>query len=319
MPGLGSEHGFRHEALLYSGDHEFVDRTVAFIRDGLADGDAVLTVVDARKIERLRAALGRDAAPVEFADMAGVGRNPALIIQVWRDFVSANAASGRRVRGIGEPISPARSQAALFECHVHESLLNLAVDPDTDFWLLCPYDTATLPGACIGEAIGAHPFVSEHGACRKNEGMTADYSRYFGAPLRPPVGPVQSVEFDRDSLQTLRRFVAATASAAGVDSERVAGLAVSVSEIATNAIVHGKGCGRAVLWSEGQEVLCEIQGPGRITDPLVGRIRPCAGQVNGYGLWLANQFCDLVQIRSTDSGTTVRLHVHRNGRASALS
>jgi anti-sigma regulatory factor (Ser/Thr protein kinase) len=29
----------------------------------------------------------------------------------------------------------------------------------------------------------------------------------------------------------------------------------------------------------------------------------------GYGLWLANQVCDLVQVRSSPAGTTVRLHV----------
>jgi hypothetical protein len=27
------------------------------------------------------------------------------------------------------------------------------------------------------------------------------------------------------------------------------------------------------------------------------------------GIWIANQVCDLVQVRSTASGTTVRLHL----------
>jgi anti-sigma regulatory factor (Ser/Thr protein kinase) len=41
---------------------------------------------------------------------------------------------------------------------------------------------------------------------------------------------------------------------------------------------------------------------------LAGRIRPGPDQSSGFGLWLANQLCDLVQVRSLPSGTVVRLH-----------
>ena len=34
-----------------------------------------------------------------------------------------------------------------------------------------------------------------------------------------------------------------------------------------------------------------------------------AGDATGRGLWLANQLCNLVQIRSSPEGTTVRLHM----------
>ena len=44
------------------------------------------------------------------------------------------------------------------------------------------------------------------------------------------------------------------------------------------------------------------------TEPLVGRERP-AGPAGGYGLWLANQLCDLVQVRSFPAGSVVRLHM----------
>jgi hypothetical protein len=41
----------------------------------------------------------------------------------------------------------------------------------------------------------------------------------------------------------------------------------------------------------------------------VGRTPPSPDQRAGRGLWLANQLCDLVQIRSTEAGTVVRLHM----------
>jgi anti-sigma regulatory factor (Ser/Thr protein kinase) len=52
----------------------------------------------------------------------------------------------------------------------------------------------------------------------------------------------------------------------------------------------------------------EVEDEGLIEEPLVGRIRPDHTQLSGRGLWLANQLCDLVQIRSGMHGTTVRLH-----------
>ena len=72
---------------------------------------------------------------------------------------------------------------------------------------------------------------------------------------------------------------------------------------------HGGGLGRVLLWQEPGELLCEVRDEGRITAPLVGRERPRPGQVGGYGLWLANQVCDLVQVRAYAAGGVVRLHM----------
>ena len=112
-----------------------------------------MTVVAAPKVAAIRDALNGHADRAFFADMAQVGRNPALIIQAWRDFVVEHAASGRAVRGIGEPISADRDQATVVECHIHESLLNMAFRDDPDFWLLCPYDTSSLPAPVVEHAL----------------------------------------------------------------------------------------------------------------------------------------------------------------------
>jgi hypothetical protein len=47
---------------------------------------------------------------------------------------------------------------------------------------------------------------------------------------------------------------------------------------------------------------------GRIADPLAGRATPTLQQTGGRGMWLVNQLCELVQVRSTDHGVTVRVH-----------
>jgi len=83
---------------------------------------------------------------------------------------------------------------------------------------------------------------------------------------------------------------------------------LAVNELATNSIRYGGGRGEMLLWREGQTLLCEIRDEGHITDPLVGRSRPAPEANNGRGLWLANQLCDLVQIRSSPAGSRVRVH-----------
>ena len=106
---MSRDDGFRHDALLYAGEREFVDATTRFVRDGVAADEPVLVVVGAEKIAALQSSLGPDADAVCFADMAGVGGNPARIIPVWRKFVSEHGGEGSPVRGVGEPVYPERS------------------------------------------------------------------------------------------------------------------------------------------------------------------------------------------------------------------
>ena len=94
-----------------------------------------------------------------------------------------------------------------------------------------------------------------------------------------------------------------------LDAERVADLVLAVDEIAANSIRHGEGAGTLRMWCEGGGVICEVRDRGRIVDPLAGRARVDQLAEGGRGLWLANQLCDLVQIRTFAAGTVVRLHM----------
>ena len=58
-----------------------------------------------------------------------------------------------------------------------------------------------------------------------------------------------------------------------------------------------------------EDVVCEVGDAGTISDPLVGRLRPSLDKQGGRGLWIANHFCDLLQIRSSRAGTRVRCRV----------
>jgi anti-sigma regulatory factor (Ser/Thr protein kinase) len=299
--------GFRHEALLYAGDEAFLAAATAFIRDGTATNEPTLVMVPADKIARLRQRLDtRDS--VHFADMRRIGSNPARIIPAWRQFAAEH--DGQRLRGIGEPIWPERAAAELVECQRHESLLNLAFAEAEAFWLLCPYDATALSPDVIDEARRSHPFVLVGD-------RSADSTEYHGLevlmvpfddPLPEPPAHSEGLPFGPGQLSAVRRFVSQRAAMAGLDTERIADLVTAVNELATNSLLYGGAHGSVHAWPDRDGFVCEVRDDGRISDPLIGRRPPEPHQHGGRGLWMANQLCDLVQVRSTAAGTVVRVH-----------
>jgi anti-sigma regulatory factor (Ser/Thr protein kinase) len=301
---------FRHQAMFYAGEDEFVDRASAFISDAVEADERILVVVAARKLARLRERLGADAKHVHFADMQVVGHNPARIIPVWRDFVAS--ANGRPIRGIGEPIWAGRTPAQLVEAQRHESLLNIAFEGSPDLWLLCPYDVETLGGDVMLEAKRSHPYLMNGLGNERSDAYEPGHaSAPFDAPLPAPPGPVEQTEFGWGTLRTLRGFVAERGNAWGLGATRVADLVLAVDEIASNSLRHATGAGVLAMWSDGDSVIAEVRDSGRILDPMAGRVRPSTGKEGGFGLWLVNQICDLVQVRTFASGSVVRIHMSR--------
>ena len=302
---------FRHEALLYAGMADFLTGTVPFVRAGIEAGEPVLVVESAAKIALLRAELGTDASSVVFADMAAVGANPARIIPAWRDFVTRHGGQGRRLRGIGEPIWNGRTPVELIECQRHESLLNTAFATGDPWWLLCPYDTQAMDPAVIDEARRSHPYVTDGATFyRSNDYRGLDAcGAPFDVPLPEPGSGVHELSFDAFSLVELRGLASRFASEAGLAAERTANFVLAANEVATNSVVHGGGKGSFRIWREAGALSCEVRDTGHIDNPLVDRELPAADAAGSRGLWLANQLCDLVQIRSVSGGTAVRLHM----------
>src|SRR5215211_3219956 len=304
---------FRHEALFYRGEEEFIAGIVPFIRDAVIAGEPVLAAIHPEKAGWIKAELNGEAEAVQFVDMPALGHNPARIIPAWREFVAENLSDGSPVRGIGEPIWPVRSGDELVECQRYEWLLNLAFAGSPAWSLLCPYDAEALPPEVLDAACTTHPHLVDRGNTR-----TSDVYRDpltgpdpFNDPLPPPAEDVEELIFSRDDLPDLRHFVSRRAENAGLGDLETGDLLVAVNEVATNSVRYAGGRGTLAIWSEEDRLLCEVRDHGVLADPLVGRERPAPGWARGRGLWLANQFCDLVQIRSTPRGNVVRLHTTR--------
>lgn len=297
---------FRHDALIYADEEEFLAGVVPYLQAGLDAGQVALVSVELARMELLKAEIGDDASAVFFADIEDLGRNPARIIPFWREFVDEHP--GRPVRGVGEPLWPGRDAREIDECQRHEALLNVAFGSSSTWSLLCPYDAAALSEEVLARVADSHQHVTCNGIAEPGLGFLAE-DHCFSGVLPVPPGGAEACEFDLGGLAGVRRRVEAIGRRAGLASLHVSDLAVAANELATNSVAHGGGQGTLRTWLEEDRVIVEVEDRGRILEPLVGRIRPLVTQEGGRGLWLANQLCDLVQIRSSAAGTTVRLHM----------
>jgi anti-sigma regulatory factor (Ser/Thr protein kinase) len=303
---VGEAAEFRHEALLYAGKDAFLESSVPFIREGLRADEPVLVVVAQDKIEWLREALGDDALDVFFEDMREVGANPGRLIARWRRFASAHNGGGA-LRGIGEPASPGRTADAFDECRRHEALLNLAFNGSRDFWLLCPYDTEALPASVVEDARTTHPLLIEGGA-EHTSPRYAHASDTLTGELPKPPADAEELAFSEWNGREVRAFAEQAARDHGLGPAGIESVVFAAGELAANTVLHGGGSGTIAAWEDSGAVILEVRDRGVVDNPLVGRLRPHVDEARGRGLWLVNQLCDLVQIRSGPHGTAVRVH-----------
>jgi anti-sigma regulatory factor (Ser/Thr protein kinase) len=280
--------GFSHGAFVYTSDKEFVRLATPFVRDGLATGEAIVAALPPARIALLREALGPEGEQVGFIDMTVAGRNPARLIPLWRDVLERNP--GRTVRGLGEPAYAGRTAAEYDEATLHDALLDIAFANDTRLRLLCPYEAS----------VGIDPTATHSGA-------EALAEKTFRAALSDVPDRAERWEFGLADLAQIRQWVNAQASSHGVSRDRLDDLALALHEICTNSIRFGGGRGTLSVWIADGSLICDVADHGRIDDLLVGRVLPPLDGLGGRGVWLANQLCDLVQLRSGDDFTQVRL------------
>jgi anti-sigma regulatory factor (Ser/Thr protein kinase) len=298
-----SEDDLSHQAFFYRGQRDYLAQIKAFAGAGLVNGEPVFIAVPGRHGSVLRDHLG---GPVRYADMTRLGRNPARIIPEVRDFIDAHP--GQRVRYVGEPIWPGRSPAEMCEAARHEALINLAFS-GMAVTILCPYDAVGLPPSVVSDAGRTHPAILANG----RPGPAAHYAGpgnlppQCDRPLPAPPATAEALGYETD-LQPVRQLVASHARRAGLPGDRAADLVLAASEIAGNTLRHTGAGGTVHLWHTEEEVLCQIQDQGWITDPLAGRIRRPPDE-RGHGLWVVNHVCDLVELRTGAAGTTIRMHM----------
>lgn len=309
--GAGKAARRSHAAAIYKGDGD-LDWVAAWAR-GAAGAGSPLHIAVARETMRVIRDCWREVPQNAcFANMTEIGRNPARIIAEGNSFADENP--GLHVWCLWEPAWPERSESELAEVARHEVLCNVAFT-GKPMTILCLYDATRLSPEVIRNAEQTHPFVISGGRERASVPYlgAGRYPPVCDKPLAPPPGNAEALVFG-GMLGPVREFAASHALAAGLQPARVMDLVLAVSEIAANALGHGRGRGIARFWRTGEEVMVQLEDSGHIADPLVGRRRHPPEALGGHGLWLVHQVCDLVEQRTGPDGTTTRLHMRLAGQ-----
>lgn len=294
-------------ALFYDDDQEYLDGIRRFIGPALAASEPVAAAVPPNRARLLRSRLNPAAHKVKILDMFKLGRNPArLIPEVERLLQRSN---GARLHYIGEPMWPGRSDEEIRETTRHEALINLAW-PGAPIRVLCPYDTSALSPGVLAGAERTHPYVIRGGRTARSDAYRGPtIPHWCDEPLPAPPPDASSITVRTDGLSEVRELVAEVGQRAGLGQVRIADLLLVASELGANAIRHGEGVGTLYVWSDDNEVTCQVEDRGQIADPLAGRRLPAPLPSGGLGLWTVNQLCDLVEARTGENGTTVRAHI----------
>lgn len=298
------EGGFRHEALFYRGGEEFLQGVLPFLAEALQAGEPAIVAVSEHRAGLLRRALGPEAERIRFLPPQSL-ENPARAIPALREFVAEHALEGRTVRGVCEIAWQGRTPAELEECERHEELLEEAFAHSPAWHLLCPYDLQALSPETVDAARKAHEGSSEEG-----HGASSPFAGSL--PVRPEER--EELSFTGGGLGAVRSLVGRHGVRAGLTEPSREDLVLAVNELVTNSVQYGGGGGTLSIWDEPGTLVCEVRDRGLIDDPLAGRVSPPVDQYGGRGLWLVNQLCDLVQLRSGSDGTVARVRMRTGER-----
>jgi hypothetical protein len=311
---VSMEGAFEHWACVYDDDQQFLDTAVPFLAGGLAAGEPVLAVTSGANLELIGAALEEHAGDVDYAESAFFGRRPPQRVAAFYRYWARNASDGgrnTRVRILAEPVWAGRSAREVAAWTRMESALNVALAP-ASISMICPYDTRTLDPGIVADALRTHP-ARIAGSDLSPSAEFTDPAQFVRScdtdPLAQP--PADAAEFGFDgSLRALRQFIAGRADAYGVAGDRAEMLILAVSEVGAYLKTQGPGTAAVRAWEQPGAVVCDFRQRGTsIGDPFLG-LRPASLEPGaGDGLWLANQICDWMEIRSGAEGCAIQLQV----------
>ncbi|MBE1535880.1 MEDS domain-containing protein [Actinomadura algeriensis] len=296
---------FVHQGCVYACDDEFLRMAVPFVVEGVERDEPVLVATTTANIALVRAALGRRANRVDFAETSGFGRRPQQRIAAFTAYRHRHPRD-ERVRILAEPVWAGHTprQVEAWECA--ESALNTVLG-GTGIRMVCPYDARDMPSAIVANVRCTHPEMVRGTAVRPSAAYVQPvaFVRRRAAPLPSPPRDAVTLEFGGD-LGRMRHAIVLETATLGLLGERMMAFSAAVGEIVGGA-AGGAGRPAATLWAQSGEVVCDVRLPVSL-DPFIGLHPPTLDATPGDGFWLARKFCDHLDVRPGPDGTNVRLH-----------
>jgi anti-sigma regulatory factor (Ser/Thr protein kinase) len=301
---LGKVPALRHNALVYESVDEYVQLSVAFLREGLQAGEAAVVAHTRPGLALMREALGQDAQAVTFVDVSAAYTRPAKTLAAYHALYATELGRAAAVRAVADvqfgPEQREWERWTGYEAAFNRSFAHLPA------WVLCTYDTTALPDPVREGVWRTHPEVVTGGSWTPSDRFE-DAARLLrpaaGAPgrlaeLRPmPTG---------SGVEEFREHLAHVAAAQGVPSAKLLDLLLAATEVWVNASVHGGGVAAVRVGRAGGRFVCEIVDRGAgFDDPLAGYLAPRPGI--GTGLWVARQLTWQMDFFRGPDGFTARI------------
>ncbi|WP_433260796.1 anti-sigma factor RsbA family regulatory protein [Actinosynnema sp. CS-041913] len=301
--------GYDHAAVYYDSYDELLAVVVPFARAGLDAGEPTVVSLEQHKVDLVRAALP-EKSDVTFLVADDLYARPAAAIKSYRELMTEYVAQGaRHIRIFGEV--PRSGLGATWDWWArYEAAVNHIYD-EFPLRSMCGYDTRTTPRHVLHDVALTHPFVvTPDGRHLANDRYVEpptflttprpvlDHSVQYSPPL---------VEMTDPTPLAARRAVLA-ANRSGLPAEQVGDMVLAVTEVVTNALLHGRPPVHVRLWSDPGRLVVTVHDRGAgPDDPFAGLLPAPNRSLGGLGLWLAHQLCHHIALDRDDNGFTVRL------------
>jgi anti-sigma regulatory factor (Ser/Thr protein kinase) len=298
-----SECLLRHHAFAYTSDDEYVERSAAFLLDGLEAGEACVVVNTRDAIALVRDALRDDADQVTFVDVSTAYTRPAQAVATYHGAFVEQLRTAPAVRAVADfQCGPTRDEWR--EWARYEAITNLAY-AHLPVWVVCTYDANALPAPLLDSMWQTHAEVLDSG-WRPSERF--EDPRGLARRLTPAPEPLPRLRSypGATGLERFREQLARELAAEHVPEDRALGMLVAGTEVAANAIRHGGGIAEVRAGRAEGRFVCEVidRGDG-FDDPIAGYLAPREGV--GSGLWIARQLSWRLESFHSPRGFTVRL------------
>lgn len=308
---LTAEAGFCHDAVFYGSDDEFLRIVAPFLDEGVAAGEPTLAALGDEHAELMRSEL---AVPAGVTFLPGGVRydRPAATIKADQELYSRHVAAGAEsIRVVVE--IPHAGVDTLWDGRArYEAAVNRALE-SFPLWNLCAYDLRTTPPDVVDDVERTHPFITTAESCHLENHRYEDPAAFLANRPRADPDPLEgqppTLELIQPTPAVARHAVIETSRGTSLASGEVDDLIVAVSEVVTNAILHGRPPTTVRAWAGPNRIVVTIHDLGAgPSDPFVGLLPTArADGEGGFGLWIAHQLCRRVTLDADEDGFTVRL------------
>jgi anti-sigma regulatory factor (Ser/Thr protein kinase) len=308
--GAAADHvGFYHEGAIFGSDAEFTELGVPFLLGGLEAGEPTYVVLGPDNTELMRKELGEPEG-LHYMSAPDVYVKPAATVKGYLQVLAEDIARGaQQIRFITEVPHPGLGTAWDWWGR-YESAAN-DIFKDLPLWAICSYDERITPADVLDEVVRSHPYMSHGGGAPSHNSHfmdTNDFvcnrSRRYRDPLEEAVPDVDVVSPTVAEARNMAARVAATV----LDPTAADEMALAVSEITSNAHLHGRAPVRLRMWTGPDRVLAWVHDRGHgLADATAGFAPVVPDAQGGRGLWIASQLCNHLTFESGTDGFTVRL------------